>query len=62
MPRTLPDPMILPKGKKKPAASSCTKADGKIPGRVYVDKNGVEHEWMYEGNPALYLGQNEDED
>lgn len=54
--------MILPKGKKKSAASSCATDDGKIPGRVYVDKNGVEHEWMYEGNPALYLGQNEDED
>ena len=34
----------------------------KIPGRVYIDRNGNEHEWMYEGNPALWLGQNEDED
>ena len=34
----------------------------KIPGRVYIDKNGVEHPWMYEGNRALWLGQNEDED
>ena len=37
-------------------------ASEKIPGRVYIDRNGVEHPWMYEGNSALWLGQNEDED
>jgi hypothetical protein len=34
----------------------------KIPGRVYVTKEGVEVPWLDDRNPRLWLGQNEDED
>lgn len=34
----------------------------KIPGRVYITKDGRELPWVCEENPRMWIGQNEDED
>ena len=51
----------------RPVACACNspvvnKSEGKIPGRVYVDRNGKEWPWVCDQNPRMWLGQNEDED
>lgn len=41
----------------KKAAINAVKNDGKIPGRVYIDKSGVEHPWVCDENPQMWRGQ-----
>jgi len=66
MPKQLPEP-----ARKGLIAKLCSKvADAfvverksgeKIPDRVYIDNNGVEHPWVCDENPRMWLGQNEED-